>query len=253
MNVVGMVTLLRREISRFVAVPAQAFLQPLVTSSLYFGVFGGALASRLETLPGIPYARFITPGLMMLTLINGSYTNCAGSVFVAKNQGSIVDLLAAPLSPLDMIAGFIPAGILRGVISAGLVWLMASLFTGFHVAHPGWALAFMVLVGATFGLIGLAAAINADRLETLNLVPTLLITPMTFFGGVFYTATMLPAPWSTLTRFNPVLYMVDGLRYGMLGTAGESPWIGLTVVAGLFLVALGGVWWILATGYKLRP
>jgi ABC-2 type transport system permease protein len=160
--------------------------------------------------------------------------------------------LVAPLSVGELLVGFTLAAVLRGLMVGGLVWLVAAAFTGFAVAHVAWVLVFALLVSLTFALLGLAVAIWSDKFEQLNLIPTFIITPLSFLGGVFYSAQWLPQPWKNITRANPILYMVEGLRYGLLGLPGPSPWLGLAICSGIALVSGAIVWWMLATGYKLR-
>lgn len=255
MSPIGFRTLLMKETRRFLRVPGQTVAQPVVTTALYFLVFGHAIGGQVRDdalLGGVPYVRFIVPGLIMLSVIQNAFLNTASSMFIMKVQGTIVDLLVAPLGTADVVLAFTLAAIVRGVLVGGIVWLVAALFTGFTVAHPLWVLTFALSVGALFGLLGLAIAIWSDKFEQLNIIPTFIITPLTFLGGVFYSAKMLPAPWSTITRANPILYMVEGLRYGLLGTAASSPWWGLALTAGLTALSFGVVWWMLASGYKLR-
>jgi ABC-2 type transport system permease protein len=252
MNRIGFATLLHKETRRFLRVPGQTVAQPVITTSLYFLVFGFALGGRLRELDGIPYVQFIVPGLVMLALIQNAFLNSASSMFVAKIQGTIVDLLVAPLSTGELLGAFVLAAILRGVLVGGIVFAVAAVFTHVGVAHPLAALAFSVLVAATFGLLGLAVAIWSDKFEQLNLVPTFIITPLTFLGGVFYSARMLPEPWALITRLNPVLYMVEGLRYGLLGASASPPLTGLLVTGGIFAASFVVVYWMLETGYKLR-
>jgi ABC-2 type transport system permease protein len=252
MNWIGFQTLLVKETRRFLRVPGQTLAQPVVTTALYFLVFGFALGGRVRELDGIPYVRFIVPGLVMLALIQNAFLNTASSMFIAKMQGTIVDLLVAPLSVAELLVAFTLAAVVRGLLVGGIVWLVAAVFTGFGVAHPIWVLVFALLVATTFGLVGLGVAIWSDKFEQLNLIPTFIITPLTFLGGVFYSARMLPEPWATITRANPILYMVEGLRYGLLGAAGTSPWIGLAMTGGLTAIAGATAWWMLASGYKLR-
>jgi ABC-2 type transport system permease protein len=158
----------------------------------------------------------------------------------------------APLGVVDLLLAFTLAAILRGMMVGGIVWLISALFTGFSVGHPLWVLVFGLLVGATFGLVGLAVAIWSDKFEQLNVVPTFVLTPLTFLGGVFYSARMLPHPWDTLTRMNPILYMVEGLRFGFLGASSSSPLTGLAITTAVAAVATILTVWMLATGYKLR-
>jgi ABC-2 type transport system permease protein len=248
----GFRTLFLKETRRFLKVPGQTLAQPVVTTALYFLVFGFALGGRVRELDGVPYVRFIVPGLVMLGIIQNSFLNSASSMFIMKIQGTIVDLLVAPLSTGEILGAFVASAVLRGLLVGGITWLVAAFFTGFQVAHPVWMLVFAVTVGMTFGLLGLAIAIWSDKFEQLNLIPTFVITPLTFLGGVFYSARMLPEPWAFITKLNPVLYMVEGLRYGVIGGVTHEPWLGLAVTGGIALVAGATVWWMLDSGYKLR-
>jgi ABC-2 type transport system permease protein len=252
MNTIGFKTLLSKETRRFLKVPGQTVAQPVITTALYFLVFGFALGGRVKELDGISYVRFIVPGLVMLSLIQNSFLNTASSMFIAKMQGTIVDLLVAPLSPGELLTAFTLAAVIRGFLVGAIVWLVAAIFTGFSIAHPLWTFGFALMVSIEFALFGLVVAIWSDKFEQLNLIPTFVITPLTFLGGVFYSAHMLPQPWSTITKANPVLYMVEGLRYGILGQAHASPWVGLVITAALTLISGAVVWVMLARGYKLR-
>lgn len=252
MNPIGFRTLLLKEVKRFLKVPAQTLAQPVVMTTLYFLVFGFALGGRVRAVDGIDYLHFIVPGLIMLSVIQNAFLNTSSSLFVAKLQGTIVDLLVAPLTPGEVLGAFVLAGVLRGLMVGLIVWLVAATFSGFQVAHLGWALLFGALVAAAFALLGMAVAIYSDKFEQLNIVPTFIITPLTFLGGVFYSAHMLPSPWDWLTRANPILYMVEGLRFGILGSAGASPWLGLGITAAVCAVSGALVWWMLETGYKSR-
>jgi ABC-2 type transport system permease protein len=251
-NWIGFRTLFLKETRRFLRVPGQTLAQPVVTTALYFLVFGFALGGRVREIDGISYVRFIVPGLVMLSLIQNAFLNTASSMFIAKMQGTIVDLLVAPLSVTELLLAFTLAAVLRGLMVGAIVWVVAALFTGFGVAHPLWVAVFALLVSMTFALIGLCIAIWSDKFEQLNLIPTFIITPLTFLGGVFYSARMLPEPWAAITRANPILYMVEGLRYGILGIDHTSPWLGLGICGGIAAVAAGLVSWMLASGYKLR-
>jgi ABC-2 type transport system permease protein len=257
-NAIGWRTLFAKETRRFLKVPGQTLAQPVVTTALYFLVFGFAVGRRIGPLDAsgthgaVPYVRFIVPGLIMLGLIQNSFLNSASSMFIMKLQGTIVDLLVAPLSTADILTAFVLAAVVRGVAVGAITWLVAGLFTDFHIAHPLWMLTFALLVGTTFGLLGLAVAIWSQKFEQLNLIPTFIITPLTFLGGVFYSPHMLPEPWATVTRVNPILYMVEGLRYGLLGSAPSPPLLGLGIVSGIAVVTGVLVWWMLKSGYRLR-
>jgi ABC-2 type transport system permease protein len=252
MNVIGFRTLLAKEVRRFLKVPGQTLAQPVVTTSLYFLVFGYAVGTRVRDIDGTPYVRFIVPGLVLLGLVQNAFLNSSSSLFIAKIQGTIIDLLVAPLGVADLLGALVLAAVFRGLLVGGIVWLVSALFTGFQVVHPLWALVFAVLVAATFALVGVAVAIWSDKFEQLNLIPTFVITPLTFLGGVFFSPRMLHQPWNAITRANPVLYMVEGLRYGVLGRASASPWLGLGITGALFMVSLAISVWMVGTGYKLR-
>jgi ABC-2 type transport system permease protein len=252
MNRIGLRTLFAKETRRCLKVPGQTLAQPVVTTTLYFLVFGYALGGRVREVDGSPYIRFIVPGLILLTLTQNAFLNTSSSMFIAKLQGTIVDLLIAPLGVVDLMVAFVGAAVLRGFLTGGLVWLIAGLFTGFGVVHPVWVLAYVALVAMAFASIGLAVAIWSDKFEQLNVIPTFVLTPLTFLGGIFYSAHMLPKPWDTVTRLNPILYMVEGLRFGFLGASSTSPWLGLAITGGVAAVATALAAWMLHTGYKLR-
>jgi ABC-2 type transport system permease protein len=252
MNSIGLRTLFAKETRRFLKVPGQTLAQPVVTTTLYFLVFGYALGGRVREVDGSPYIRFIVPGLILLTLTQNAFLNTSSSMFIAKLQGTIVDLLVAPLGVVDLMVAFLGAAVLRGFLTGTLVWLIAGVFTGFGVVHPIWVLTYVLLVAMAFASIGLAVAIWSDKFEQLNVVPTFVLTPLTFLGGVFYSARMLPKPWDAITRLNPILYMVEGLRFGFLGTSSSSPYLGLAITGAVVAIATILTTWMLATGYKLR-
>jgi ABC-2 type transport system permease protein len=248
----GLRTLFAKEVRRFLRVPGQTLLSPLVTTTLYLAVFGWSLGGRLREVDGIPYAHFIVPGLVTLGVVSNSYLNTASSLFVMKIQGTIVDLLVAPLSYGEILAGFLGAAALRGLLVGGLTWLAAGLAGGFDLAHPAFTLAMLLLVALVFSALGLMTAIWASSFEQVNFFPTFIITPLTFLGGVFYSAHMVPAALRRFTLANPVFYMVDAVRFGILGRAEAHPATGLAVLAVLAALTVGGAWALLRSGYKLR-
>lgn len=248
----GFQTLFNKEIRRFLRVPGQTLISPLITTTLYFLIFGISLGTELRQVHGVPYARFIVPGLVMLGVISNSFLNTSSSLFVSKIQGTVVDLLVAPISYVQTVAAFVLAAMARGILVGLAMWFVAALFTGFSVAHPLWALVFLVLVSAFFGALGLIVAIWADKFEQINLVPTFVITPLTFLGGVFYSVDRLPETFRTIAYANPILYMVEGLRYAVLGQSDVPPVIGLVLLSVLATVALVVAHRWLATGYRLR-
>lgn len=249
---IGLRTLVAKEVRRFLRVPGQTLLSPLVTTTLYFLVFGYSLGSRLREIDGVPYARFIVPGLVTLGVITNAYLNSASSMFVMKIQGTITDLLVSPLSYGEILAGFVGAAVVRGLLVGGVVWLVAGLFGGFELAHPLLALALVVLAATAFAALGLLTAIWATTFEQVNFFPTFFITPLTFLGGVFYSTDMLPGALRAFTLANPVFYMVDGVRFGMLGLSDASPWAGALLLAGLASASVGAAYAVLRSGYKLR-
>jgi ABC-2 type transport system permease protein len=248
----GLRTLLEKEIRRFLRVPGQTLLSPIVTTTLYFVVFGYSLGSRLTEVEGVPYARFIAPGLVALGVTSNAYLNTASSLFVMKLQGTMLDLLVTPLTHGEVLAGFVSAAVLRGLLVGGVMWLVAGAFSGFAVAHPLFALAMVLLAAVAFASLGFMTAVWASSFEQINFFPTFIITPLTFLGGVFYSVTMLTPGLRALTLANPVFYMVDGLRYGLLGISDAPPVVGLAILLGLASAAVGGAYTMLATGYKLR-
>jgi ABC-2 type transport system permease protein len=249
---VGFRTLLLKETRRFLRVPGQTVAAPVVTTLLYFLVFGYSIGSQLRTVHGVPYMRFIVPGLVIMPLISNAFLNTASSMFIAKVQGTIVDLLVAPLSYGEVLAAFVLAAVARSLIVGAMVYVVAGLFTGFAIAHPAWVLVFALVTAAGFSVAGLVVAIVTDKFEQLNIIPTFVITPLSFLGGVFYSLDFLPPLWRAVSRANPILYMVDGLRYGFIGTSDVGPWVGLAILLAMVTVGGGVAYGILRSGYKLR-
>ncbi len=252
MSGLGVRTLLAKEVRRFMRVPGQTLLSPLVTTTLYFVVFGFSLGSRLREIDGVPYARFIVPGLVTLGVVTNAYLNSASSLFVMKLQGTIVDLLVSPLSYAEILAGFVGAAVLRAALVGGVMWLVAGAFTGFGLAHPLGAVALLLLVAIAFAALGLVTAIWAATFEQVNFFPTFFITPLTFLGGVFYSAAMLPPALRAFTLANPVFYLVDGVRWAMLGVSDAPPAAGAVLVLALAAAAVAAAYALLRSGWKLR-
>ena len=249
---VGMRTLFVKEVRRFMRVPGQTVLSPLITTTLYFVVFGFSLGSRLREVDGVPYARFIVPGLVTLGVVSNAFLNTASSMFVMKLQGTIVDLLVSPLAYGEILAAFIGAAVLRGMIVGVVMWTVAGVFAGFELADPVLALALLLLVAVAFAALGFVTAVWATSFEQINFFPTFIITPLTFLGGVFYSAHMLPPALRRFTLVNPVFYMVDGVRRAMLGRSDAPAAVGFAVLAVLCAASLGAAYAMLRSGYKLR-
>jgi ABC-2 type transport system permease protein len=252
MNTIGMKSLLAKEVRRFMRVPGQTVLSPLISTSLYFLVFGYSLSGRVHEVEGVPYLQFIVPGLVFMGLANNAFLNSSSSLFITKIQGTVVDLLVAPLGPLELMAGFIGGAMVRGLLVGGLTWAVATLFTGFRLEHAPAALLFLLLSSYTFSVLGILAAVWAEKFEQINFFPTFVMLPLTFLGGIFYSVRELPSPWNHISLFNPMVYMVEGLRYGMLGKSGFSPLLGASILVAVALAATGVAWAALRSGYKLK-
>jgi ABC-2 type transport system permease protein len=248
----GLRTLLAKEIRRFLRVPGQTLASPLVTTTLYFLVFGWSIGHQLRDIDGVSYARFIVPGLVVMGTIQNAYLNSASSLFVMKLQGTIVDLLVSPLSYGEVLAGLLGAAVVRGLLVGGITWLVAALFTGFGIAHPLLTLLVLVLVAVTFAGLGIASAIWATTFEQVNFFPTFFILPLTFLGGVFYSARALPPALEPFTRANPLFYKVDAVRFAMLGVSDAQPAAGLALVAVLAVGATALPYALLRSGWRLR-
>jgi ABC-2 type transport system permease protein len=251
-NGLGFRTLFTKELRRFLRVPGQTLLSPLITTSLYFMVFGWSLGSRIQEVGGVPYARFILPGLVLLGVLTNAYLNSASSLFVMKLQGTVVDLLVSPLSYAEVLGAFVAAAVARGLIVGGIMWIVGALFTGFGVAHPVLAVGLLVTVAAGFAALGFLTATWAGSFEQVNFLPTFVVTPLTFLGGVFYTASMAPPALGWLTRANPIYYLVEALRWTVLGRADVQPGLGFAAAGGLAAAALAAAYAVLRSGWRLR-
>lgn len=252
MNTIGVRTLLVKEVRRFMRVPGQTVLSPLISTTLYFLVFGYTLGGRQAEVDGVPYVAYIVPGLVFLGLANNAFLNSSSSLFITKIQGTIVDLLAAPLGATELLVGFIAGAMTRGLLVGLLTWLVALVFTGVQLAHPVLTFGFLFLTAWVFSVLGLLAGLWADKFEQINFFPTFLMLPLTFLGGVFYSVHRLPEPFRTASLFNPVVYMVEGLRAGMLDRSDVSPLLGLSLLLALAVSATLTAWVLLARGYKIR-
>ncbi len=251
-DLIGLSTLFVKEVRRFSKVWFQTVMSPLITTSLYFLVFGVALGSRLRTVDGVPYIEYVVPGLIMLGMINNAFLNTSSSLFQSKINGTIVDVLVSPLGATEILVAYVGAAVLRALIVGVLVWLVSVAFSGWQVAHALLTLFFAVTVSACFALLGLLTAIWAEKFDQLSAVPNFVLTPLTFLGGVFYSVKMLPSPWSAISRLNPILYMVNGLRQGLLGVSDVDVRWSAVAVSGLLVVLVALAAFVLGRGYKLR-
>jgi ABC-2 type transport system permease protein len=251
-STIALKTLFIKEVRRFSKVWLQTVLSPLVTTSLYFLVFGVALGSRLREISGVPYIQFVVPGLVMMTMVRDAFLNTSSSLFQSKINGTITDILVAPIGAFEMLLAYVGAAMIRAMTVGTLVYLVALTFTWFSLHSWGWTLFFTVFVTATLALLGIVAALWAEKFDHLAIFPNFVLLPLAFLGGVFYSIDLLPEPWHTVSRLNPLLYMVNGLRYGFLGVADVSPVTSAAVVLVSFAVVLGVASALLRSGYNLR-
>ncbi|HYN59759.1 MAG TPA: ABC transporter permease [Rubrivivax sp.] len=230
----------------------QSIAAPVISTSLYFVVFGAAIGSRMAQIDGVSYGAFIVPGLIMLSILTSSISNASFGIYMPKFSGTIYEVLSAPISALEMVIGYVGAAASKSVVLGLLMLATARLFVDFSVAHPLWMLAFLVLTSVTFSLFGFIIGIWADGFEKLQIVPILVVTPLAFLGGSFYSIHMLPPLWQQITLFNPVVYLVSAFRWSFFGVAdvGVGLSVGMTFL--FLLLCLGVVGWIFRTGYKLK-
>jgi ABC-2 type transport system permease protein len=251
-NARGVWAIYRFEMHRFRRTLWTGLAVPVITTSLYFIVFGAAIGSRMTELNGIPYGSFIVPGLMMLSLFTESIFNASFGIHMPRFTGTIYELLSAPLSAFETVLGYVGAAATKSVIVALVILATANLFVDVRVAHPVAMLAYLLLVAATFCLFGFIVGIWAKGFEQLQVIPLLVVTPLTFLGGAFYSVDMLGEPWRTVTFFNPVVYLINGFRWTFFGVADVPVLWSMTATLGFFLLCLAGVAWIFRTGYRLK-
>ena len=230
----------------------QSIVSPVISTSLYFVVFGGAIGSRMAQVDGVSYGAFIVPGLVMLSLLTQSISNASFGIYFPKFVGTIYELLSAPVSAFEIVLGYVGAAASKSILLGLIILVTARLFVSFDIDHPVWMVAFLLLTSVTFSLFGFIIGIWADGFEKLNLVPMLIVTPLTFLGGSFYSIGMLPPVWRTVTLFNPVLYLVSGFRWSFFGVSDISPGISLAMTLVFLAACLLAVWWIFMTGYRLK-
>jgi ABC-2 type transport system permease protein len=230
----------------------QSIAAPVLSTALYFIVFGSAIGSRMQEIDGISYAAYIVPGLIMLSILTQSVSNASFGIYMPRFSGTIYELLSAPVSPFEIVVGYVGAAATKSVVLGLLMLATARLFVDFEVAHPIWMTAFLVLTALTFSLFGFILGVWADGFERLQIVPLMVITPLAFLGGTFYSIQMLPPLWQQITYFNPVVYLVSGFRWAFYGTADVGVAISLGMTLLFLLLCLGAVGWIFRTGYRLK-
>jgi ABC-2 type transport system permease protein len=230
----------------------QSIVAPVITTSLYFVVFGAAIGTRIAQIEGVQYGAFIVPGLVMLTLLTQSVTNASFGIYFPKFTGTIYEILSAPVSAFEIVLGYVGAAATKSTILGLIILGTAFFFVPLHIAHPLWMLAFLLLTAITFSLLGFIIGIWADGFEQLQFVPLLVITPLTFLGGTFYSISVLPPAWQTVTLFNPVVYLISGFRWAFFEIADVHVGVSLGMTAVFLIVCLATVWWIFKTGYRLK-
>ncbi|RWI22842.1 ABC transporter permease [Mesorhizobium sp.] len=252
MNLRAVWAIYKMEMARAFRTVLQSIVSPVISTSLYFVVFGSAIGSRITEIDGISYGAFIVPGLIMLSLLTQSISNASFAIYFPKFVGSIYELLSAPVSYLEIIIAYVGGAATKSIILGLIILGTASLFVPLTIEHPFWMLSFLVLTSVTFSLFGFIIGIWARSFEQLQLVPLLIITPLTFLGGSFYSIDMLPDTWRTVTLFNPVLYLVSGFRWSFYGKSDVSIGISLGMTFVFLLICIAIVAWIFRTGYRLR-
>ncbi|HEY0012223.1 MAG TPA: ABC transporter permease [Allosphingosinicella sp.] len=253
MNLHGVWAIYRFEMARALRTLLQSVVTPVLTTSLYFIVFGSAIGSRMNTSDlGVPYGAFIVPGLIMLSLFTQSIFNASFGIYFPKFTGTIYELLSAPVSTLEIVLAYVGAAATKSLVLGLIILGTASLFVPIQILHPFWMIAFLVLIATTFSLFGFIIGVWAQSFEQLNFIPMLIVTPLTFLGGAFYSIEMLAEPWRSITLFNPVVYLISGFRWSFYGTAdvGVALSLGMTLV--FFFACLGVIAWIFKTGYRLK-
>ena len=252
MNLHAIRAIYRFEMARTGRTLLQSIVSPVISTSLYFVVFGAAIGSRIAEIDGISYGAFIVPGLIMLSLLTQSVSNAFFGIYFPKFTGTIYELLSAPVSYLEIVVSYVGAAATKSILLGLIILATAGLFVPLQVAHPVWMMLFLVLTAVTFSLFGFIIGIWADNFEKLQLVPLLIITPLTFLGGSFYSINMLPPVWRSISLFNPVVYLVSGFRWSFYGSADVSVGISLAMTAAFLAAFLAIVAWIFRTGYRLK-
>ena len=230
----------------------QSILSPVLSTSLYFVVFGAAIGSRIAEVDGVSYGAFIVPGLIMLSWLTQSIANASYGIYFPRFVGTIYELLSAPISPLEIVLGYVGAAATKSIILGLIILATAGLFVPLSIAHPFWMLAFLVLTAVTFSLFGFIIGVWADSFEKLQVIPLLIITPLTFLGGSFYSVNMLPPAWQTISMFNPVVYLISGFRWSFYEVSDVSVGLSLAMTLAFLAICLATVWWIFRTGYRLK-
>jgi len=240
------------EMKRFFRTIFESLLSPVISTTLYFVVFGAAIGGRIEQVEGVSYGAFIVPGLIMLSVMTQAISNASFGIYFPKFIGTIYELLSAPVNFAEIVTGYVGAAATKSLMIGGVILVTARLFVDIEIQHPGMMLAFLVMICISFSLFGFIIGIWSENFQQLQLIPLLVITPLVFLGGAFYSVSMLPPSWQTVTLFNPVVYLISGFRWSFFGVADVSPWLSLLAVAVFFALCLGAVRAIFRTGYRIK-
>jgi ABC-2 type transport system permease protein len=252
MNLYAVKAIYMYEMARAFRTVMQTIFSPVLSTSLYFIVFGAAIGTRISEIDGVSYGAFIVPGLIMLQLLTQSIMNASFGIYFPRFAGTIYEILSAPVSPFEVVLGYVGAAATKSIIIGLIILATAALFVPLHIAHPFWMLAFLVLTALSFSLFGFIIGIWADGFEKLQVIPLLIITPLTFLGGTFYSIKMLPPFWQTVTLFNPVVYLISGFRWSFYGISDVDVGLSLGATLAFLALCLAIVWWIFRTGYRLK-
>ncbi|MFK7754764.1 MAG: ABC transporter permease [Sedimentitalea sp.] len=252
MNWTAVSSIYRFEMSRFFRTFMQSFLSPVLSTSLYFVVFGAAIGSRIDEVDGVSYGAFIVPGLIMLSVMTQAISNASFGIYFPKFIGTIYELLSAPVNFLEIVLGYVGAAATKALFIGAVILCTSSLFVDLSIAHPLAMIAFLLLTCLSFALMGFIIGIWAGNFEQLQLVPLMIVTPLVFLGGSFYSISMLPPIWQTVTLFNPVVYLISGFRWSFFGTADVPIALSLLAIGGFTMLCVGIIWWIFKTGWRIR-
>ena len=252
MNLYAIKAIYRFEMARWFRTLLQSILAPVISTSLYFVVFGSAIGSRMQAIDGVSYGAFIIPGLIMLSLLSESISNASFGIYMPKWAGTIYELLSAPVAWFEAVTGYVGAAATKSICLGLLILATARIFVPFEIAHPAVMVLFLVLTSVTFSLFGFIIGVWADNFQKLQIVPALIVTPLTFLGGSFYSIKMLPPIWQKITLFNPVVYLISGFRWSFYGQSDVGVGVSLGMTGVFLVLCLTAVWWIFKTGYRLK-
>jgi ABC-2 type transport system permease protein len=252
MNWLAIKSIYTSEMKRFFRTLSQSILSPVLSTVLYFVVFGAAIGGRIQEVGGIQYGAFIVPGLVMLTVLQQSLSNASFGIYFPKFSGTIFELFTAPISFVEILIGYVGAAASKAMIIAFVILITATFFVDMHILHPFWALGFLVLTAVSFSLLGFIIGIWASNFEQLQIIPLLVVTPLVFLGGAFYSADMLPGFWETLVKFNPVLYLISGFRWSFFEVSDVPVGVSLAAISIFLFLCISAVAWIFKTGWRLK-